>query len=271
MAALQGVLAPLHKRLGDGATPVAIAGLACIAAILVLTLIFHSSDPASRGYRIGVLVLDRWSSIFPYPFTIQNLEHLMFALGLGGLWVRLQTGKRELAFIEMGFLPEDEHTVLQAEDLGPIRRKVSGRFDGENGFLPSLIDLCVLQFQASRSVDQTVSVLNSSLELIAHRVDLRYQMARYLVWLIPTIGFIGTVAGIAATLGVVSGGEPDLGKLAATLTVAFDTTIVALIESALLVLAMNLVQAREERAVNLAGQYALRNLINRLYSGRVPE
>ena len=78
MAMFQGVVAPLQKRLGDGATPVAIAGLACIAAILVLTLIFRNSDPASSGYRIGVLVLDRWSSIFPYPFTIQNLEHLMF-------------------------------------------------------------------------------------------------------------------------------------------------------------------------------------------------
>ena len=49
-------------------------------------------------------------------------------------------------------------------------------------------------------MDQMVSVMNSSLELIAHRLDLRYSMLRYLVWLLPTLGFIGTVVGIAGAL-----------------------------------------------------------------------
>ncbi|MBN9428907.1 MAG: MotA/TolQ/ExbB proton channel family protein [Burkholderiales bacterium] len=271
MSSLQAVARPLHNRLGERWTPLAVALLLCAALILLLTLIFNNPSPSSSGYRMGVLLVDRWTTVFPYPFTIQNLEHVIFAVGLGELWVRWRTARRELAFVEQRYLPEDEHTVLQAEDLGPIRRAVSGKFDGENGFLPSLIDLCVLQFQASRSVDQTVSVLNSSLELISHRVDLRYQLSRYFSWLIPTIGFVGTVVGIAATLSVVSSGKPDLGLLAATLTVAFDTTIVALIESAILVLLMNVVQGKEERAVNLAGQYALRNLINRLYSGKAPD
>ena len=33
-----------------------------------------------------------------------------------------------------------------------------------------------------------------------HEVDTRYSTLRYLVWVIPTIGFIGTVVGIAAAL-----------------------------------------------------------------------
>lgn len=62
---------------------------------------------------------------------------------------------------------------------------MEGTFDRDNGFLPSLIDVSILQFQTRHSVDQTVSVMNSSLELITHRVDLRYSMLRYLVWLLP--------------------------------------------------------------------------------------
>lgn len=267
MPSVQSLTGPLQLRLGERWTPLALAALICAAAILLLTLVFSNPSPTSGTYRMGVLLLDRWTTIFPYPFTIQNLEHLIFAVALGELWVRWQAANRELAFVAEKFLPEDDQTVLQADDLGAIRRRVVGRFDGENGFLPSLIDLCVLQFMASRSIDQTVSVLNSSLELISHRVDLRYQLTRYFAWLIPTIGFIGTVVGIAATLGIVSGGKPDMGVLASTLSVAFDTTVVALVQSAVLVLGMSIVQGREERAVNLAGQYVLRNLINRLYAG----
>ena len=53
--------------------------------------------------------------------------------------------------------------------------------------------------------------------------------------------------------------------LAAVLTMM--ATLVALVESAILVLLLHLVQAQEELAVNRAGHYTLVNLINRLYAG----
>ena len=160
--------------------------------------------------------------------------------------------------------------VLQSHDLPPLRARVAGLYDGEQGFLPGLIDLCILQFLASRSVDQTVSVLNSSLELLMHRVDLRYTLLRYLTWVIPTVGFIGTVVGIALALAMIdpSAAVQPLGNIALALGVSFYTTLVALVDSAILVLLLQLVQAREELAVNAAGRYVLVNLINRLYSGQ---
>ena len=42
--------------------------------------------------------------------------------------------------------------------------------------------------------------------------------------------------------------------------------MVALVESAILVFLLHLVQEREESALNDAGDYTLRNLINRLYA-----
>lgn len=215
----------------------------------------------------GVVLLDSKTRLFPYPLTIQNLMPLLFFAGMGELFIRWRVAVREQGFLTMEYLPEDDETVLQAHDLGPIRHQVAKAFDGEHGFLPSLIDMCILQFQASRSVDQTVSVLNSSLELIAHRVDLRYSMLRYIVWVIPTIGFIGTVIGIAWTLYQVDPNAPDLRKLTGSLAVAFNTTLVALILSAILVFFLHLVQRWEERSVNNAGHYTLKNLINRLYTG----
>jgi hypothetical protein len=213
--------------------------------------------------RPAQILLDRGSTIFPYPFTIQNLMHVLFGVGLGEIFVRWSVARRELRFASMGLLPEDTATVLQSSDLGAIRHRVTTAFDDEHGFLPYLISLCILQFHASRSVDQTVSVMNSSLELISHRVDLRYTILRYISWVIPTI------VGISATLTIADfENRPNMGELTRTLAVAFDTTLVALALSAILVLLHMSVQKVEEQSVNKAGDYCLRNLINRLYTGR---
>jgi len=206
-------------------------------------------------------------SPFPYPFTIQNLMHLLFFVGLGEMYVRARVGNWENAMLSEHFLPEDEATVLQINDLGPIRRKISQRFDGENGFLPYLIDLAVLQLQSTRSIDQAVSVLSTTLDLLSNRVELRYAMVRYLAWVIPTLGFVGTVSHLGGALRLVDPDHMQLSNVTTALAVAFNTTLVALLESAVLVMIQHIVQTREDAAVGRAGEYCLKNLINRLYVG----
>jgi biopolymer transport protein ExbB/TolQ len=235
--------------------------IAGLIFIMLLTLILPPDS------RIATILLDRRSPHFPYPFTIQNIEHIMLFLGLGELYVRWRTACHELMFLDQKLLPEDTETVLEAADLGPIRKRVSKLFDKTHGILPSLIDLSILQFQSGRSVDQTVAITNSNLDLIQHRVDLSYSLVRYIAWVIPTMGFIGTVIGIGAALASVPAGtEIRMDVIAHQLAVGFDCTMVALVESAILVFCLHIVQEKEELAVNLAGTYTLRNLINRLYS-----
>jgi len=240
-----------------------VMGLSVVVAILFIAIMsFTLGDRAAR------LILDKGSEHFKFPFTIQNLMHIFFFLGLGELFVRWRVGTRESEFLRRGLLPEDDTTVLQARDLSPIRKRVAHDFDQEHGFLPSLIDISILQFQSSRSVDQTVAVMNSSLELLAHRVDIRYNTVRFIAWLVPTLGFIGTVFGLGAAL-YDAGNQAtlDVKKTAMTLGVGFDCTMVALIQSAILVFILHLTQEKEEMAVNSVGTYTLRNLINRLYEG----
>lgn len=244
------------------ASPPLVFGLSILAAcafILVLDLAFGGTGRAA-AFWIG-----RGDALFPFPLTIQNFEHVLFFIALGELFQRWRSAASETAFLARGFLPESDDAVLTLDDLGPLRRKVAGAFEAERGFLPYIIDLSVLQAQASRSVDQTVSVLNSTLELIAHRVDLRYQLLRYLSWAIPTVGFIGTVAGIGSALTLIDPENMQMKLITGSLAVAFDTTVIALFESAIIVFLMNMIQKEEELAVNRAGTYCLKNLINRLY------
>lgn len=209
-----------------------------------------------------------------YPFTIQNVMWLVFFIGLGELWIRLQAGRVEALALTWKLLPEDESSMLRAKDLSVIYRDMARQAGADGLFLPRLVRRVILQFQTSRSIDQANSLLNSSLELLQHEIDLRYNLIRYLVWLIPSIGFMGTVIGIAFALSDATGMPPVsdqeavkiwLGTLTGSLGVAFNTTLVALIMSAILMFLLHLAQEREESVLNHAGQYCLDNLINRLY------
>ena len=240
--------------------------LLLFAGLGMLMVTFLSAILAGRA---AVLVLDKPSLHFFYPFTIQNLMHIVFFVGLGDLFVRWRIAAREEQFLHRRYLPEDDQTVLVVQDLGPIRKRVASAFDHEHGFLPSLINLAILQFQSSSSVEQAAGVMNQHLELMSHRVDLRYGLVRFIAWVVPTLGFIGTVYSLGASLS--QAGDPsvalDLKSTAKTLGIGFDCTMVALVESAFLVFLLHLVQEKEESVLNSSGDYTLRNLINRLYAG----
>ena len=215
----------------------------------------------------AAFLFDRQSTVFSYPFTIQNLMWVVFFVALGEVAVRHWRARLESEQIERHLLPEDDETMLRLQDLGPVRASMRG---DEAFFLQRLVARSILQFQSSRSIDRANAVLNSSLDLMQHEVDTKYTMLRYLVWVIPTIGFIGTVVGIAASLNEAGAAEDYqdpalLGELTRSLGVAFYTTMLALMQSAVLVLGQHVVQAAEEGALNRAGQYCLDNLINRLY------
>lgn len=247
-------------------SPYTVAIGATVLFILIGSLIFPKESGA------GIFLFDHSAKSFfapIYPFTIQNALYIMFAFGIADLWVRYKAAEREQSYIDLDLLPEDDE-VLNISQLGPIRRKVAAIEAPEGAFLPQLIDESILQLQNSKSLEQTVSIYTSMLELITHRLDLAYQTIRYLVWIIPTTGFIGTVVGIAISLEGIEGGSGkiNIDQVASGLKVAFYTTILSLILSAILVLFQNVVQRKEESALNRAAQYCLQNLINRVYTGK---
>ena len=233
---------------------------------------------AERGDEfLADLLLDRASE--RYPLTIQNLMWIVFFVGAGELFVRYVTSSEEARQFELRLLPQDDETLLDLEDLRPIYRRAKQTDPDARHWLQSLLATGIAQYEASRSVDQVNAVFSASMDLYQHELDLRYQMLRYVVWLIPTLGFIGTVVGIALALSeagaVFANIGPDdnfaqqgpalMGNLTGTLGVAFHTTLLALLQAAALMLVMHLVQGREEGALNRAGQYCLKNFINRLH------
>ena len=242
---------------------------------VALPLPDESAGPGSGALNASGLLLGRGTSI-PYPFTVQNLMWLMFFFGLGELWVRFYRANREQAQLQKNVLPSKDPSVLFERGkpaLASIYEWATSDANAHSYILQRLVVRIVQQYQISGSVDQANQLLNASLEMMQHELELKYNMLRYLVWLIPTLGFIGTVIGIA--LGLAGAADmPDLSAggdirawfagMTVELGIAFNTTLMALGLSAILVFLMHICQGREESTLNRAGQYCLDHLVNRL-------
>jgi len=235
--------------------------IAVIAAIVVIGIIRYTFGPALQE-----ILLDSDAAF--WPFTVQNIMWVSLFIGFGELFLRWSAASDEQSQLKRGYLPTEDQT-LDMDMLGRIKDSIQSRRFGREAFLPRMITRTIDQYRMSGKEDQAISVLNSSLELYMHEIDLRYSILRYLTWLIPSLGFIGTVMGIMFALqyaGVPANAEADdfLYQVTSRLGVAFTTTLVALVMSAILVLLQSVVQSKEERALNEAGQYCLDNLILRL-------
>jgi len=243
--------------------------ISLVSAILVIALMTRILPPEAAAILLDV---KRAS----WPITVQNILWLAFFVGLGELSLRWRAGRLEESQFDRNYLPLDEETVLRpGDDITPIYQKVRSSKYRNVCFLPRLIERCLLNFNLGQSADQTNSLLNSSLELFLHELDLRYNIIRYITWLIPSLGFIGTVIGIMLALMLALNYAGDranvespemLYQVTERLGVAFSTTLVALVMAAILVFLQNVIQGKEEQTLNRSGQYCLDNLINRLYS-----
>lgn len=215
----------------------------------------------------GSILVDKGGQL--YPFSVQNIMWIVFCIGIGEVVQRVISGNFELRQLGRGYLPEDRKTLLRSEDLGPMYRNLSKDAQASISFLGRLVERTILQFQISHSVEQSSTLLHSSVDMYLHEIDLRYSILRYISWLIPSLGFIGSVVGIGDALrwaGHNAGSQDLLSGVISRLGISFNGTLVALILAACLAFLANIAQAREEQALNRSAQYCLDNLINRLYA-----
>ncbi|MFI3291261.1 MAG: MotA/TolQ/ExbB proton channel family protein [Opitutales bacterium] len=198
-------------------------------------------------------------------FTIQNFMWLGFFIACAELCLRYVELSADEGSLRLALLPEDEESIMNNDSLVFYYKKNKTK----SYRVSRIINLIIMQFQSSKSISMSSDVLKTSLEIESNEIDLKYTILRYILWAIPSLGFVGTVYGIALALNLAKSMKPDdpemLPSVIGGLSVAFYTTLLSLLMSCLLVLLMNIIQAKEERTLNEEGRYCIKNLINRLY------
>ena len=153
--------------------------------------------------------------------------------------------KQELVKIVEGtsVLPEDARVYMRSIQSLPAK--------AQDSLLPRAAMTALQRFESTQEIQHASEAVRTVCEGEADRLDSELAMIRYISWAIPSIGFIGTVRGIGGALGLahevfqqgaITGVTENLG-------IAFNSTLVALVISIVIMFFVHQLQRYQEEMV----------------------
>lgn len=135
--------------------------------------------------------------------------------------------------------------------------------------LVQAVSASVRRFLITQDVQNASDAVESSVEALSLRQEAENSMIRYLIWAIPSIGFIGTVRGIGEALSMADQAlAGDIAGMTDSLGVAFNSTFVALLVSILLMFLLHQLQRLQDGLVVDTQAYCEKFLLNRISTRR---
>ena len=213
------------------------------------------------AHRIFILLGGTWPTGIIQFVTVLAFIWAMLVLGSKSRKINWETNA-----LSLGLLPEEEHKVLLPKDINELRLSVSKLTEWQESiFVKTIVRACT-KFRANKSPQETMDVVKIQAEMDLNYLDSSFNIIRYLAWSIPSIGFIGTVIGISGALERADeavGG--DISGVTSMLGTAFDTTLLALFLSIILMFQLHRTQQREESLILSVQDHIMENLVNRIY------
>lgn len=157
----------------------------------------------------------------------------------------------------ISILPEDARQYSRPLQTLPA--------DEREYLLPRALLTALQRFGSTRNIQDVSSAVKEVCETESDRLYSELSMIRYIIWAIPSIGFIGTVRGIGEALGqAYKAVQGDIVGVTVSLGVAFNSTLVALLISIFVMFLMHQIQLMQERLVLDTQNYCDVNLIRHL-------
>lgn len=152
-------------------------------------------------------------------------------------FLRLEPGER--------ILPEDALTYFK-----DLKATVESRPGWQQRVLPSVLMAALQRFHATHSIMDAAQSAKERAEIAGNDMEADLSLVKYIAWAIPAIGFIGTVRGIGEALAqagkAITG---DIGGVVDALGLAFNSTLVALLLSMVLMFILHLLQGRQDKLI----------------------
>ncbi len=167
---------------------------------------------------------------------------------LGYKWVVVL---RERGLLENDLLPLTEGIKILPEDARRYAKPLESLKPAlRNLLLPRAVFQTLTRFETTHSVQDAATATSSLCENEGERLDSELAQIRYIAWAIPSIGFIGTVRGIGNALGLAHRAvQGDITGVTQNLGTAFNSTLVALLLSIVLMFLVHQLQLAQERLV----------------------
>ena len=170
---------------------------------------------------------------------------LTYKLGLVG---------RERALLKHDFIGARQGERIIPEDALDRYKELKTSVEAAPGWrdrlLPDFVLEALHRFHATSSVQDAASAVKERAEMVADNLDSELSLLRYMAWAIPAVGFIGTVRGIGDALSHADEAiKGDLTGVVSSLGLAFNSTLVALVISMILMYMLHMLQSRQEALI----------------------
>ena len=125
--------------------------------------------------------------------------------------------------------------------------------------------LALDRFLITKDVHNTSESIDSDVEALALGIEAENSTIRYLIWAIPSIGFIGTVRGIGQALSQADQAlAGDIAGMTSSLGVAFNSTFIALIISIFLMFLLHQLQRMQDGLIIDIRAYCQKHIMKRI-------
>jgi biopolymer transport protein ExbB/TolQ len=256
---------------------------AAAVAVVLTTAFYRLIVPGMEDPRVVELFSRGWVSYAIVAFTIWSAVFLL--LKAVKLWREGRILRLDLLPRSLGELITPDTAREFLDELRQQRAATSELFWRHP--LVRRIDSALKHFRARRRVSEVVDRLNKQSESDWMAVEGSFTVVKAVIWAIPILGFIGTVLGLGEAVGGFSGAldqvtstdegnyalalaqiKAALGAVVSGLGGAFDTTLVALVASLLIMFPTTALQRREEELLAKVEDYCDESLIRRLHDDR---
>ncbi len=173
---------------------------------------------------------------------------------------------RERSLLDKDLLQAKESIKFLPQDTHELSRQIQNLSNEEQGYLlPRVLNVALHRFSSTKNIQDVSSAAISVCESESERLDSELSIIRYITWAIPSIGFLGTVRGIGDALGQAHKAvEGDIAGVTESLGVAFNSTLIALCISIVLMFIVHQLQLLQERFILDTQNYCNNNLIRHL-------
>ena len=191
------------------------------------------------------------------------------------LLIKLKKIRIQRKALDIKILPDVPGFILSPDNSGSVLTRIDTQVYLPDGFIVlNRVRKTLINLKNIGRVSDVSSVLNDCAVADEKYTEGTYTIARGLIWAIPVTGFIGTVLGLSEAIGgfgkVITGGadlatlKTALSGVTGGLSVAFETTLIALVAALFLQLFMTIVMQKEEDLMNDCANYCYRNIITKL-------
>ena len=148
-----------------------------------------------------------------------------------------------------------------------VIKRLDKELSAEHSSVPLIQTLrtTLWRYAGTKNVQNLSDAIESCVEALSIRQDAENSMIRYLIWAVPSIGFIGTVRGIGEALSLADKAlAGDIAGMTNSLGVAFNSTLVALLISIFLMFIFHQLQRLQDGEIVDIQSYCDQYLLARI-------